>query len=425
MTRFTNIVLVALIVGLLGGCEGAAQRVASDDDAGTDGDTDTDTDSDGDSDTDTDSDADNMCPGEVQSFIWVANSGDGTLSKVCTITAEEVARYVTSYQGPSGDPSRTSVNLHGDAVVTNRDPMFGKSSVTKFAADIDDCVDRNDNDVIDTSFGPDDIKAWGEDECMLWNTEIGESSEVIGARATAWDGEEDPDTGIGGHVWIGSMEPDQKYYKLDGDDGDILAQGALPHSAYGGVVDGKGGFWVADWPGGTRLTRVDMDTLETEVHEDASGGSYGITADSDGRIWTSGCGPGGPDTSFISYYDPVSQDMESLEFSMDDGIDFLRGIAVGIEKSAGSVWSAATSGQLVEVNMDTMELVYILPVTELEIVGVAVDFEGYVWAVSFGENEIYKVDPDTYTYTAVPVGLEPYTYSDMTGMQLKNVTPIE
>jgi hypothetical protein len=64
----------------------------------------------------------NMCPGVVQSFIWIANTGEGTVSKVCTIDGKEVARYYTSPQASGGDPSRTSVNLHGDMVVTNRSP---------------------------------------------------------------------------------------------------------------------------------------------------------------------------------------------------------------------------------------------------------------------------------------------------------------
>jgi len=50
-----------------------------------------------------------------------------------------------------------------------------------------------------------------------------------------------------------------------------------------------------------------------------------------------------------------------------------------------------------------------------------VDFEGYVWAVSQGGDEAYRVDPITYESITVPIGLSPYTYSDMTGVQLRNV----
>ncbi len=73
----------------------------------------------------------------VDSFIWIANTGEGTLSKVNTRNTEEVARYLTcSYSDRSCDPSRTSVNLHGDVVVSNRgcgncSTQIPVSSVTK------------------------------------------------------------------------------------------------------------------------------------------------------------------------------------------------------------------------------------------------------------------------------------------------------
>ena len=49
----------------------------------------------------------------------------------------------------------------------------------------------------------------------------------------------------------------------------------------------------------------------------------------------------------------------------------------------------------------------------------AVDYEGCVWTVSSGGDEIYKFDPDT--FATIPVGCGPYTYSDTTGLQLRNV----
>ncbi len=54
-------------------------------------------------------------------------------------------------------------------------------------------------------------------------------------------------------------------------------------------------------------------------------------------------------------------------------------------------------------------------------VGVAIDWEGYVWTVSEGGNAAHKVHPQTWAVTTVPIGMGPYTYSDMTGMQLWGV----
>ncbi len=339
------------------------------------------------------------------SFIWIANSGENTLSKVDTQTAIEVARYRTCPDSHC-DPSRTSVNLHGDAVVTNRN----SNSVTKFAAWIDDCVDGNSNGTIETSTGPTDVLAWGEDECMLWHTELPLPG---GARATAWDGKENPDTGLGGNVWIGTCGGDipQVVYKLDGDNGAIVDQTDVDAGCcYGGAVDGNDGFWVWDESiGSNKIVRVDMSAVQVTEYISLQNG-YGITADSQGRVWVGG-------GFFVSRYDPVDESLEVVEV-LD--ADSLRGIAVGTEKCAGYVWAADTYGELYKIDQESMIVADTYEIG-IHLVGVAVDHEGYVWAVDYDANAAYKFDPDTETYITVPVGQEPYTYSDMTGMQLKSV----
>lgn len=88
------------------------------------------------------------CPGgggggEVEfSYLWAANSGQGTISKIDTQTLTELGRYLTSADG-KGSPSRTSVSLTGDVAVANRN-----GGVTKVYASIDDCVDRDGSGVI-------------------------------------------------------------------------------------------------------------------------------------------------------------------------------------------------------------------------------------------------------------------------------------
>ena len=404
-----------LLLGLvLAASFGCSKNSSGGIDSGT---TDTDTDTDVDTDTDTDSDSDtdptsgpNMCPGEVQSFIWIANTTESTLSKVCTINAQEVARYRTCPTSPC-DPSRTSVNLHGDMVVSNRYPTTGPSSVTKFIANYWECtMDWNGNGQIDTSTGPTEVLPWGEDDCMAWNTELSLSGMAVGVRATAWDGEEDPETGLGGSVWIGATY-NKTIYKLNGETG--LVEGgmvtALAH--YGGVMDGLGNFWTVRMnctASTCDVERINMTTLETQVFPVHCG--YGITADAQGRIWTSG-------SDCVNRLDPASGINDWLQV---DGSN--RGIAVDGE---GSVWSANTAGDLVRVSEADVTLIDRFPVGGSNMIGVAIDYEGYVWTVSEDISSAHKIDPVDYTITDVPIGLGPYTYSDMTGMQLLNVTPIE
>lgn len=344
-----------------------------------------------------------------KSYIWIANSAEGTLSKLCTLDGREMGRYVTSPQGASGDPSRTSVNLHGDMVVTNRDPSPGPSSVTKFAAEPVDCIDRNGDTIIQTSTGGDDVLAWGEDECMIWNTELPPGgSGSMGCRATAWQGDEDPDTGEGGHVWIGCMM-NQRVYEIDGDTGEVLGDwdGGVGH--YGGAMDGLGNFWTVAM-GCTvmmcNLSQFNMTTHTYTIHRVPAG--YGISVDRLGRIWTGGMGG-------INRLDPVTGTNTTYNTGMTL---FPRGIAVDDE---GSVWAAETSGNLIEVSEDTVELISSTPLGFSEVVGVAIDFQGYVWAVSQGNNKAIKINPDTYAIEDFDIGSGPYTYSDMTGYQLSIV----
>ncbi len=344
------------------------------------------------------------CP--QKSFIWIANSGEGTLSKLCTINGVEMARYYTSPQERSGDPSRTSVNLHGDMVVTNRDPEYGPSSVTKFAADPIDCQDRNGNFTIETSHGGDDVLPWGEDECMIWNTPLPDPGATmsIGARATAWDGAENPETGEGGAVWIGAVMSRQ-IFKLDGETGEILQSASVNIMPYGGAVDGRGSFWVVAMGctvGLCSIGKVNMTTLAMQSYSVPCG--YGISVDARGRIWTSGL-------NCVNRFDPVAEVSNTLPLSGH----FNRGVAVD---NNGYVWAAVTDGNVVQVNEDTLELVNEFPVGPASVVGVAVDYFGYIWAISEGGNQALKIDPATYEVESFPVGLQPYTYSDMTGFQL-------
>jgi streptogramin lyase len=409
--------VMALAAFVWAQCQGVGRDKAGDD-AGTDGDTDTDTDGDTDTDTDGDSDGDTDTSADAKSFIWISNTAEGTLSKVHTVTAVEVARYITAPYGTANDPSRTSVNRHGDMVVTNRNPnLTAAASVTKFAADEDDCVDRNDNGVIDTSAGPGDVKPWLEDECMIWNTTIGPPA---GGRPTAWDGQEDPDTGLGGHVWVATCSwgvGANKLYKLDGDTGEILEEGpAAGGCPYGGAMDGSGDFWYVNNFTSPRIVRVDKDTLATEEFPlELSEGSYGIAIDADGRVWTDG-------GLSVRRFDPGDEsEVVTPIGSGCPACTMLRGIAVGRERSAGFVWVADSSGNIVKIDQVTGAFVTAIPVGTPDTIGVAIDFEGYVWAVSQGANAAYKIDPETETFVTVPIGTGPYTYSDMTGIQLENV----
>ena len=176
------------------------------------------------------------------SYLWVANSPEGTVSKIDTQGAVELGRYIS---GPPGatDPSRTSVSADGRyAVVVNR-----SGGITMIAADEDECIDSDISGTIETSSGPADVLDWEADECVLWNVPLPGTGNT-GPRPVSWTiGEQDPVTceyAIG-DVWVGwyDQPANQGNFRLlDGTTGATLDDVAVPDwsgenwGPYGGAI---------------------------------------------------------------------------------------------------------------------------------------------------------------------------------------------
>jgi hypothetical protein len=358
-------------------------------------------------------------PGELEfSNIWIANTPEGTVSKIDTMTGVELARYRTGVDA-SSDPSRTSVNLLGDVAVVNR----AGGSVIKIAAVQDRCVDGNGDGTIQTSTGPNDVLAWGQDECVLWETPL-----YTGARAAAWDSGNDPDNiddmgcFIGDpNLWVSAMDDTNTVHvwQLDGATGEMLQEATLPGwtgewgGIYGGAVDRERGFWG---PGkeNTLLVHVDAETFALTVH-DAEGYErfYGIAMDADGTPWVA-----------AEFDDRLIHFDRSTELFVDHGTTghgSLRGLAVD---ESGNSWVAANNPcDLVHFDRATGAYTNIALPDCGTPVGVSIDAEGFVWVVDQGSNRAYKIDPVTRAVVNTVLGLSgPYTYSDMTGSGLSLVT---
>lgn len=364
------------------------------------------------------------------SYIWIANSPAGTVSKIDTRTGIEVGRYAT---GPAtqAEPSRTSVNLYGDVAVSNRGAQTGGAGgVTKIAARVDDCIDTNANGMIDTSTGPADVKPWGMDECVLWNVEIASDVYQHGPRPTAWEGVVD-DGGCAAanpRLWMGWYDyaaNTGKFRRLDGatgatlDEVDVPAWNGLDYGPYGGAVNAEGDFFAVGWQTGP-LIRIDSQTLNVDrwafgpPPQDQSW-SYGMSLDQYGNPWVASAGA-------AATFDVATQQWTYIH----TGNQSMRGVMVDKEDRA---WfavdaSGAFGCGLGVVDVNTKQLV--APAIALAgcvaPVGVSIDVEGYVWVVDQGANAAFKVDPETYQVLLTVGGLvAPYTYSDMTGAGLNLV----
>ena len=333
------------------------------------------------------------------------------MSKINTKTGVEEGRYYVE----GGSPSRTSVNQFGDVAVSSREP----GGVTKIAAREDGCVDTNQNGVIDTSTGPNDIKPLGQDECVLWRKPIPSPGYSSGVRATAWEGVEvDPVTCAAPmpRLWFGWMDSNSTahFVRVDGATGETLDELTYPwgagYSPYGGAVNAKGDFFAVGLSN-QPVVKIDAQTLQITDLGLPGGCKYGMSLDADGNIWVGGCG-----TSAVYRWDAQSNTWSTLNGS---GGSRVNGI---MADRWGNVWGAGSSGcRLVHIDAESQTYVNnAIPLPGCSNPwGVSVDIDGYVWVVDMSANQAYKVHPETYQVELTVTGLVgPYTYSDMTGAGL-------
>jgi hypothetical protein len=357
------------------------------------------------------------CGNTDWSYVWIANSGEHTLSKIDTRTMTEVGRYITRAD-QFGNPSRTSVSIDGKAVaVANR-----SGGITKVWAREEYCDDANGDGTIQTSSGKADVLPWGADECVAWFTAFPDATTQ---RPVAWtSGTYNERTcefedqkiwtasgnGTKGGTWPCDGTQGIFVYRLSGDTGEVEDTVHMPDvtcggtfGPYGGAVDSNNDLWMYIWSAFT-IVHVDYETLE---YETLQGGNYGITVDTKGRVWTDAA----------TRYDPLT--MQWANQIGDQPGNGGSGVAQDLK---GRIWKATTGG-VGWVDSETMMVgdTVLLPVNGLAR-GVGVDVDGYIWAVMLGGTTAYRIHPDTYEIATYDGLNQPYTYSDMAGGQLNNVT---
>ena len=329
-------------------------------------------------------------------YIWIANSPQGTMSKINTETLVEEARY---YVRPdhNGSPSRTSVGLSGNVAVAAR-----QGGISKFYANPDECGAGA------TSQGADDIKPF-PDPCLAWHTDFPYSSQ----RGVAWaPADWDPVSCEykNEKLWSAGVSNVVEVALLDGETGVVENSVQVPEAnggvgVYGAAVDSQGNFW--GWvPAGSKLLRVDRQTLTAELWNAPSGG-YGITVDHKDRPWL--C------AGQASRFDPATQMFATVQAG--------GGITGCMEDGQGTLWIGTSNG-INGIDIDALIQDKHLDVPGF-IKGISIQENTggqlYIWGVSQSQ-EAYKVDPISNTYETFTGLNSPYTYSDMTGFALANVS---
>jgi len=394
----------------------------------------------------------------LTSYIWVSQNGNSTISKVDTRSMKQVAAYVT-YMGGGADPSRTTVGLGGDAVVANRASGDGnKASATKIAGDKSACVDRNGNGKIDTyesdaplttasPFWWQASQANSPDECVLWTTKLSAGSYP---RAAGFDGKLGVDGSLGTYVYIGEYNT-ASIVRLDAKTGAIVKRISVGVCPYGLVLDRAGNVWAQnEWSGDQTqggcggLAKIDVSNNDTITRYAKPTGwtydGYGVTADARGYIYLASYGNGGnskmfrfipPDSSRPSVpagglYEMVHTGMDLRGIGVDQNNQAFAAVHNGgmahIDAAPEPDYAAPRSGNI--INTTGMTLKKLLTSANGiygTTAGAAIDYDGKVWGVS--NNRAYKIDPtNNYAVTTWTPPAGTYTYSDMTGYQLRNAS---
>lgn len=387
---------------------------------------------------------------EIEPAVWIANATENTVSRLDSDTGREIARYASavprgnnapqwtdpctmSAAGNVGNcPSRTAIDFRGDCWIANR-AFWQQGSVTKVAAHIEDCIDRNGNGTIETSQDLNDNGTieldseeflGNDDECILFTVDVGDMNGVPRALAIAPDA-----SGIssGGNAWVG-MNFERRFAEIDGNTGEIRRYVDVPLNPYGALASKyEGRVWMvnAGWqrelPDNTPgIAAIDFRTGEVtpriEVEEtNGCASSYGIAIDAEGRVWV-----GGRECEGAFRYNPHTDEWAGFLFP---GVGRTRGL---VADSDGYVWTAHSAdctaercGRVTrfrgEDGSDRED--YFLPEGSGTI-GVDLDVNGQVWVVNRASNSASRIDPLTGGIEEFPTGEGPYTYSDFTGHSL-------
>ncbi len=352
-------------------------------------------------------------------FIWVPNSNEGTVSKVDTRTGRELGRYRTGPPGLTLSPSRTTVDLQGNCWVANRQ----SATVVKIGLyENGQYSDRNGNGIIETSqdkngdgiISADEMLDWGKDECVLLELVLipgQEGTFIPGAFTNAyandyWNpGPRGVAVDAQGNVWLGCYGS-KKFYYADGLTGRILKTNdvsSVNHTSYGALIDGNGILWSS---GNDKNHVLRLDPKDDSFRTiDIGHTVYGLALDRSNHLFATGW-----QSSKLSRVNTLT----GLKEWTKDALNEMRGATVTDD---GDVWVANSTPGYVSRWSNDGTLKATIPVGN-QPTGVAVDADGKVWAVNFGDENIERINPanNTVDLSKRIVGGNHYGYSDMTGI---------
>lgn len=371
--------------------------------------------------------------------MWIANAGEDTVSKFDTVNNKELARYRTWF-GPSGQaghvphlnsaysgpaPSRTAVDIQGNAYVLNR--WFSNVRPVLVKILTEGFIDRNGNGVMDTS----------QDTSGNGVIEVGEIKEMadlngngkidpneITDERIAWVAEVGSQNGLGrslcvgtdGNLWVG-MYNALTYYKISAVDGSQIAgpisttptagQPGSQYSPYGCLIDSKGVLWSASLGNQLgKITNTGSDTGPYTVSSYSGNFNYGI-AIGNNKVYLG---------SANQQFDPATSTFSPIP-NMGVGTGGL------VVDGSGNIIGGQSTIRKVSPTGALLWQAF-LQAGGASSIGIQVDSNNDVWQIGFasaGRMQKYR-GTDGAPLGVFPVGNMPYTYSDAAGFAARNAT---
>jgi hypothetical protein len=301
----------------------------------------------------------------------------------------------------------------------------GGKSVVLVAANEEDCIDQNNNMMIETSQNKDDLLAWGTDECVLWETIVPDIGNTIpdGPRAMTFESGtlneqtceyEDVKVWVGWHsdvanqAWMGMLNPQtgeiEEQIQID----NWTMGGWQTYAPYGAAMDPDGNVWFSQLRGEVfRINAGDHSLDRWPVPQQNQ--DYGMAVANDGKVWFGGC------SGQVTNFDPSDESFQ--------GIQGTNACHRGVAADTNNMIWVASNGPcgMVQVDGETETLVKFHNFNQCSTpVGVSIDPEGFVWIVD-QQGWAWKFNPEDESKEQVIIAGNHYTYSDMTGGGLNAV----
>jgi streptogramin lyase len=339
--------------------------------------------------------------------VWVPNTGEGTVSKIDADEAREVARYRVG----GATPERVAIDYLGDAWVLSP-ALEGRSQLTRVAGERARCVPGGAG--LQTSAGPEQVLALGEDSCVTLRDGVGNEGEV--ARTLSVDGTRSVDQALGGRLWVG-MQKGHRVVQISADEGAVLREVATAEfSPFDSVFDPWGTLWLIDRAG--LLARIDTaaEPLSAQILE-APLACYqfdSLASDGHGVLTLTGAA-----CENVVSYDPQ---LERWQVLKTEGVLDTRGVAV----LADERWVVHTAARLSRVSRDPFAIAKTFALAGLgaepiESTAIGADSRGRLWVVSSmggqgGSGLVTQFEPERGEVLAqIPLGRLPRPRGDIVG----------